>query len=108
MLQTNFEYPIIMVGVISLIMVLLGVVVILGKGDKLISGYNTASEEEKAKFNIKRLRWLVALACWMTAIFTMSIVFFGGNTLYIALSTVSYVVIVIALIVCCNTWAKNK
>ena len=45
--------------IIALFLVVFGVIVLVGKGDKLIAGYNTASKEEKEKLNIKRLRLLV-------------------------------------------------
>ena len=34
--------------------------IVAGKGDALIAGYNTASAEERASYNMKRLRGLVA------------------------------------------------
>ena len=46
--------------IVSLVLLLLAVVIAFGKGDFLISGYNTASKEKKAKYNIRRLRLLVS------------------------------------------------
>ena len=37
----------------------MGIVILVGKGDNLIAGYNTASKEEKSLYNIKRLRGLI-------------------------------------------------
>ena len=53
-----------MIGLIVLILVaasllIMGIVVLIGKGDNLIAGYNTASPEEKSQYNIKRLRGLI-------------------------------------------------
>ena len=45
--------------VIAAILVIMGVVILIGKGDNLIAGYNTASEEERAQYNVKRLRGLI-------------------------------------------------
>ena len=45
--------------IIAALLVIMGIIVLLGKGDNLIAGYNTASPEEKAKINIKRLRGLI-------------------------------------------------
>ena len=45
---------------IALMMVALAFVILKGKGDGLIAGYNTASKEEQEKYNIKRLRIVVA------------------------------------------------
>ena len=51
--------------------VLLGVIFALGKGAGLIAGYNTASAQEKEKYDVKKLcksmsRFMFALAaCWL-------------------------------------------
>ena len=45
--------------IIALFFVVLGIIVLAGKGDMLIAGYNTAPKEEKEKVNIKRLRLLI-------------------------------------------------
>ena len=45
---------------ITLLMVALAFVILKGWGDGLIAGYNTASKEEQEKYNIKRLRIVVA------------------------------------------------
>lgn len=45
--------------------VVLGVVILAGKGDFLIAGYNTASKEERDKVNIKRLRLLIAVLLFL-------------------------------------------
>ena len=37
-------------------LLIMGIVILVGKGDNLIAGYNTASKEEKSLYNIKRLR----------------------------------------------------
>ena len=37
----------------------MGVLILIGKGDNLIAGYNTASKKEKAQYNVKRLRGLI-------------------------------------------------
>lgn len=47
--------------VLAAIFVFLAVLLLLGKGDMLIAGYNTASPEEREQYDIRRLRLLVAL-----------------------------------------------
>ena len=42
--------------IITLLFIALAVVILAGKGDWLIAGYNTASQQEKQQVNIKRLR----------------------------------------------------
>ena len=54
--------------IVSLVFAAMAFVVLLGKGDFLISGYNTASKEEKAKFDIGRLRLLVFVMVMIVSI----------------------------------------
>ena len=44
----------------AILFIALALVFLAGKGDKLIAGYNTASEEERSKVDIHRLRILMA------------------------------------------------
>lgn len=45
------------VGIVCTVIVLIvGLLIILGLGDNLISGYNRASDEKKAQYNLRRLR----------------------------------------------------
>ena len=46
---------------------ILGIVVLLGIADELMAGYNTASEEERKKYNIVFLRINMTIICWATA-----------------------------------------
>lgn len=51
------------VGIIATVVVLvLALLVMFGLGDFLISGYNTASAEKKARYNLPRLRVVTSLA----------------------------------------------
>lgn len=94
---------IITLSITLLICVVMGVLVLIGKGDILISGYNTASPEERAQYNIRRLRLIV-----------------GGGTILIStcvticclldnvkLLFVFIIPITIAIVTLSNTWAKN-
>ena len=53
--------------VIAILFLIFAVIFLMGKGDRLIAGYNTASEEEKKKVDIKRLRILMAILSVITA-----------------------------------------
>ena len=57
---------------ISLLMIVLAVVIMTGKGDGLIAGYNTAREEKREQYNIKQLRAVVAVLI----LFTLAFVWF--------------------------------
>ena len=45
---------------IASLLVLMGIVYLRGKADGLIAGYNTSSPQDKAKYDIRRLRLVVA------------------------------------------------
>ena len=40
----------------TVVVLIMALLIILGLGDNLISGYNTASDEKKARYNLQRLR----------------------------------------------------
>ena len=98
---------IIILSVISLMLVLLAVVILTGKGDGFIAGYNTAKEERK-QFNMKRLRAVVAVMI----LFTVAFVWFAAlidDTVAILLGVLPVLLIgYFAGIVIANTWCKKK
>ena len=68
------------VGIASTVVVLvLGLLILLGLGDRFISGYNTASEEKKARYDIQRLRvvtgvsiFVLTAATWVCVLLQLS------------------------------------
>lgn len=58
---------------LAIVFFIIGIVILIGKGDWLIAGYNTASEEERKKVNIIRLRIVMAIICWLSAGFVLLI-----------------------------------
>lgn len=91
--------------VLAAFLVIMAIVILAGKGDWMIAGYNTASKKEKEQVNIKRLRFIVGLFLLIVA----PLLFILGDNL---IRVLVFVVVVIALAVCCsilaNTWAKKK
>ena len=60
---------IIVTGIIAVLFLVFAIVFLMGKRDKLIAGYNTASEEERKTIDIKRLRIVMAVLMVVTAVF---------------------------------------
>ena len=58
---------------LAIVFFIIGIVILIGKGDWLIAGYNTASEEERKKVNIVRLRIVMAIICWLSTGFVLLI-----------------------------------
>lgn len=86
---------------IFLIIVVLAVIILIGRGDNLIAGYNTASRQEREKYNIKRLRICIGVFLLVTAFLTM---LFISNIFIMAPILFPLVFIVLFL---ANTWAKK-
>ena len=91
-----------------IVFLVLAIVFLIGKGDKLIAGYNTASEEEKKEVNIKRLRILMAILSVITAAFVSILPIIGDNTQGQMGATVVFIAVTVAFIILANTWAKKK
>ena len=88
---------------ITALLVVMGIVILLGKGDMLISGYNTASPEERAQYNIRRLRLVMGIGIIAVAVFVLLDAFLNLKWLIIA----TVVPISILIVILSNTWAKN-
>ena len=93
--------------ILATIMLIMGIIILIGKGDNLIAGYNTASKEERSQYNIKRLRGLIGgflllLAPTMVLLLSEESIVAGFS--FIALTFV----LCIILVILANTWAKKK
>ena len=88
-------------------LLIMGIVILVGKGDNLIAGYNTASKEEKSLYNIKRLRGLIGGLLVLLA--PMTVFLLGEETMAATWSFVALTfVLSIVVVILANTWAKNK
>ena len=94
--------------IFSLLFFFLAIVFYLGKGDKLIAGYNTASEEERKKVNIQRLRLLMCGISVITAAFCVALHIIGNNIQAQLGATAVFMAVVIFVVILANTWAKKK
>ena len=93
--------------IIAAILLIMGIIILIGKGDNLIAGYNTDSEKEKAQYNIKRLRGLIGSLLIILA--TTMFLLHREPTMT---TTWSFLAIVFILsnvvVILANTWAKKK
>lgn len=94
--------------IFSLLFIVLAIVFILGKGDKLIAGYNTAPEEERKKVNIHRLRILMSAISIITAAFCVTMPIIGNNIQAQLGAAAVFMVVLVFVIILANTWAKKK
>lgn len=94
--------------IFAILFIVLSIVFLMGMGDKLIAGYNTASEKEKKKVDIKRLRLLMAVMMVITAGYCFLLGFIGKDHYYGLAATCLLIVITFVFIILANTWAKKK
>ena len=92
---------------VPVLLLVMGIIILIGKGDNLIAGYNTAPKEERAEYDIKRLRGLIGGLLIVLApmtFFTLKEGAMAATWSFIALTFVLSIVVVILA----NTWAKKK
>ena len=94
--------------VFSILFIVLAIILLMGKGDKLIAGYNTANEEEREKVDIKRLRIVMAILMVITAAFCAILPLLGNNKTSQLAAAGIFIAITIVGIIVANTWAKKK
>ena len=93
--------------ILAAIMLIMGIVILVGKGDNLIAGYNTASKEEKSQYHIKRLRGLIG--GFLLILAPMMVLLLGKESLVAGFSFVALTLLLcIVLVILANTWAKKK
>ena len=95
--------------IFATLFIVLAVVFLMGKGDKLIAGYNTASDTEKQQVNIKRLRLLMTVMMVFTALFCFFVSMLGNERMETVLTATGiFVIVTIIFVILANTWAKKK
>lgn len=93
--------------VTAAILVIMGIIILIGKGDNLIAGYNSVSDEEKSQYNIKRLRGLIGAL--LVFISLMLLLLLWKETLAVALSSTALTIVAcIAVVILANTWAQTE
>ena len=93
--------------ILAAILIIMGIIILIGKGDNLIAGYNTASKEEKSQYHIKRLRGLIG--GFLLILAPMMVLLLGGESLVAGFSFIALtIVLCIILVILANTWAKKN
>ena len=98
----------IMIYLFAALFIVLAVIFLIGKGDMLIAGYNTASEEERNEFNIHRLRLLMAIISVLTAGFCCILPVIGKEKENVVGATFVFIIVTFVFVILANTWAKKK
>lgn len=98
---TVFELSLI---VVMLVMALL---IYIGKGDWLIAGYNTATKEEKAKYDIGKLRVLFCTLLVLLAVLVFVWYSWAKAVVYSSVFSGGVIVLCMVVVILANTWAKK-
>lgn len=93
--------------VLSTIFLFFAIVILMGKRDMLIAGYNTASEEKRKRIYIRRLRLLITAALILTSILCLATPFINNNDI-IGVAVLIFIIVLICIVILANTWAKKK
>ena len=88
----------------------MAVLILVGKGDGLIAGYNTASEEERAQVNVRRLRLVMANVLILSAVAIPVPVLMGRpNDIRLVLCMIGGImVITFVAVISANIWCRKK
>lgn len=95
---------IVYVSIAAIILVMCAIVVLFGRGDWLLSGYNTASREKREKYNIVRLRAVTGIGLILLAaeIVVMEFVSFGNENVEAAVLCVTALILSVLSMTYCK------
>ena len=101
----------IILGIISLILLVMAVLILIGKGDSLIAGYNMASREAQNVYDRHRVRVIVGVLLILVAmalpIYGILLIL-GYKELVLTSLPVIVFVLVTATFTTAHFWAKKK
>ena len=92
----------------TILFIPLTLLILSGRGDNLIAGYNTANEKEREQYHIKRLRLVIAGILLATIILFWIPFLMNDKELYKYIVLVGMFPVCFIGIILANTWAKMK
>jgi len=90
--------------IVTVVVVVMAAAILMGRGDWMISGYNTASKEDKAKYNLPRLRLLTGVSALVIILFVWVSNLLCINDLIKASVLIVFAIIIVVLQ---YTWARK-
>lgn len=97
-----------MVKFMIVVLLLCGIIFAFGKGGFLIAGYNTASKEEKEKYNKKRLTGCMSIFCFSNAIVIAVMGYVDTDKFAISVGLPIILLLLVLLFICINKFCKNE
>lgn len=98
---------IIILSVVTAIIIVLCAIILSGKGDHLIAGYNTASEKERRQYDIKRLRLVIASMCLLTILVCWIPIMSDSIIIGLSIPMLCFIIIYAGILLI-NNWCKKK
>ncbi|MBO4803787.1 MAG: DUF3784 domain-containing protein [Muribaculaceae bacterium] len=101
----------VILSVVSLVLLVMAIVILSGKGDSLIAGYNTASREVQEAYDKRRVRILVGVLLIVVAVMVPIFGFLlirGYKDLIMVVFPATVFIIVAATFTSAHFWAKKK
>ena len=97
------------VWIVFIILIILSVVLISGHGSWLIAGYNTASQEEKEKYNEKKLCRIIGIGMSVIAILLLIMVLLENilPAFFVYIASGIILVDVVVIIILSNTLCRK-
>ncbi len=89
---------------VAILLLVCSALILMGRGDWLISGYNTAKKEKKERYNLFRLRLLTGLSCIYFAIIII-VGYYTDDKSFLAYAILP---VAILMMILSNTWAKRQ
>ena len=94
--------------VIAIILMIFGVMILIGKGDFLVAGFNTASKEKKQKVNVKRLRLVIGVFLIIVALILLLPLFIDNQENTHMITAITIIIMTIVCLLLANTWCIKK
>ena len=101
----------IILSVVALILVVMAVLILIGKGDSLIAGYNMASREAQEAYDKRRVRIIVGVLLLVIALCLPAfgiLLALGFKELVLVAFPATAFVLVAATFTTAHFWAKKK
>lgn len=93
--------------IVAAILLIMAIIILLGKGDMLMAGYNTASKREREKVDVRKLRLITSILLIILIPFCLLANEHTSKSWPNGLDAVILVVTITAIALA-NTWARKK
>ena len=101
----------VILGVVSLVLLIMAIIILSGKGDSLIAGYNTASREAQDVYDKRRVRILVGVLLIVIGLVLPAfglLLIIGYKDLVLVAFPATAFIIVAATFATAHLWAKKR